>query len=82
MLTRVLLKISDEGGNQKYFECDFKRAPGTNSSLELKRQVDKNRYNVTFNLNKQYNKIRNRLLVDIIFLNKMGKIFCIAFDRE
>ena len=66
MLTRVLLKISDEGGNQKYCECDFKRALGTNSSLELKRQVDKNRYNVTFNLNKQYNKVRNRLLVHIV----------------
>ena len=78
MLTRVLLKISDEGGNQKYCECDFKRALGTNSSLELKRQVDKNRYNITFNLNK-HNKIRNRLLVDIIFLNKMGKIFLHSF---
>ena len=65
--------------NPKYCECDFKRALGTNSSLELKRQVDKNRYNITFNLNKQYNKIRNRLLVDIIFLNKMGKIFLHSF---
>ena len=56
MITRVLLEISDEGRNQKYCECDFKRALGTNSSLELKRRVDKNRYNITFHLNKQYDK--------------------------
>ena len=82
MITRGLLEISDEGGNQKYCECDFKRALGTNNSLELKRRVVKNRCNITFNLNKQYNKVRNRLLVPIIFLNKMGKqYFCTAFDR-
>ena len=72
MLTRVLLKISDEGGNQKYCECDFKRALGTNSSLELKRRVDKNRYNITFYLNKQYNEVRDRLLVLIVFLAKLS----------
>ena len=82
MLTRVLLDKSDEGGNQKYCGCDFKRALGTNSSLELKRHEDKNRYNITFYLNKQYNKVLNRLLVYLIFLNKMGKqYFCIVFNR-
>ena len=68
MLTRVLLKISDEGGNQKYCECDFKRALGTDSSLELKRRVDKNSFNIKFYLNKQYNEVRDRLLV-LIFKN-------------
>ena len=81
MITRGLLEISDEGGNQKYCECDFKRALGTNSSLELKRRVDKNRYNITFYLNKQYNEVRDRLLVLIVFFNKMEKnIYCIVFD--
>ena len=67
MITRVLLEISDEGGNQKYCICDFKRALGTNSSLELKRRVDKNRYTITFYLNKQYNEVRDRLLLLIVF---------------
>ena len=67
MLTRVLLKISDEGGNQKYCECGFKRALGTDSSLELKRRVDKNSFNIKFYLNKQYNEVRDRLLLLIVF---------------
>ena len=68
MIARVLLEISDQGGNQKYCEFDFKRALGTNSSLGLNRRVDKNRYNITFYLNKQYNEVRDRLLV-LIFKN-------------